>query len=400
MALEIRNPTQEEYRATLVTRDATFGETFNEADLEREIASIPVDRILAGFDPGPIGLVASYAFDLTIPGGALPTAGVTWVGVLPSHRRRGLLTEMMRRQLEDVHERGEPLAALFASEAPIYGRFGYGQVVPAAELNAERGCVLRDDPGPSGSVRLITAEEAFELFPPIYERVRLTRPGFTSRSESWWRDRRLIDPEHWRHGASHLYYAVLELDGDPAGYALYRIAAKWEEGFPKNEVRLIEAIADAPDAMRELWRFLFGIDLVQRIRCWPFDVHSPLFLMVVDSRRLHLKLTDGLWLRLVDVDVALRKRSYAGEGSVVLEISDRFCPWNEGRYRAGEDAGRTDAEPDLRLSVADLATAYLGDFDFGDLARAGRVEELSEGAVEGASALFRTPEKPYCPEVF
>src|SRR5206468_374379 len=148
------------------------------------------------------------------------------------------------------------------------------------------------------------------------------------------------------------------------------------------------------------WRFLFGIDLIARVSLWNFDPATALFLMVQDARRLQLKLADGIWLRLVDVAEALRRRSYAGEGAIVLEVNDDFCPWNTGRYRVGHAPGPTDDEPDLRLPVADLASAYLGAFSFERLAAAGRVEELADGAVARASALFRTLLPPYCPEPF
>jgi predicted acetyltransferase len=161
---------------------------------------------------------------------------------------------------------------------------------------------------------------------------------------------------------------------------------------------VIEAIADGPLATREPWRFVFSIDIVSKVAHGPFDLGSPLFLQVCDPRRLHLEFVDGLWLRLVDVGEALRRRSYAGQGSVVLEVTDAFCPWNEGRYAAGEDAGPVDAAAELRLGVADLASADLGALDFHELAAAGRAEELAAGAIERAGALFRTPLPPYCPE--
>lgn len=402
MTLEFRSPTEEELRATVSAAAGAFGEALRDEDFERETRSMPRDRVVAAYDDGrPIGLTGSYPFELTIPGGALPAAGVTWVGVLPSHRRRGILREFMRRQLEDVHARGEPLAILWASEAAIYGRFGYGMAAPSASMDAARAAfAYRDDPGATGVVRMVSLEEAREPFREVYERVSPTRPGMLSRTEHWWDDHRLPDPEHARHGAGPKFYAVLELDGRPEGYAMYRIASKWERGVPEGELRVVEAIATTPEAVRELWRFLFGVDLVARVRMHIFEPASPLFLMVSDPRRLHLTLSDGLWLRLVDADAALRRRAYSASGSVVLELRDELCPWNEGRFSAGEDAGRTNGEPELRLASGDLASAYLGAFDFERLAAAGRVEELRPGALALATALFRSPVPPFCPEVF
>lgn len=220
-----------------------------------------------------------------------------------------------------------------------------------------------------------------------------------SRSDARW-EARLNDPEHWRDGAGPKNYALVELGGRPAAFAMYRIQQKWEQGFPQSELHIVDAVATSAEATRELWRFLFGIDLVAKLKVWNFDPFTPLFLMVEDARRLRLRLTDGIWVRLVDVGEALKRRAYAAEGSVVLEVTDPFCPWNAGRYRAGEKAGPTRATPNLRLSAADLASVYLGAFDFHRLAAAGRVEELTRGAAERASRLFRTELPPYCPEPF
>ena len=401
MALEYRNPSEDELRATFNAANVAFANELRDEDFELQKRELPLDRVFGAFEDGsPVGLAASIAFEMTIPGGASPCGGVTYVGVMPSHRRRGVLTELMRAQLDDLHERGEPLAALWASEPVIYGRFGYGIAAPSAFLDAEKaGFAFRDDPGPTGKARLVTKDEARRLFPPIYERARLQRHGMMSRSEARW-DGRVNDPEHWRDGASPKFFVLIELDGQGEAFAMYRIKEKWERGMPQGELRLVDAIATSTEATRELWRYIFGVDLVARVSLWNYDQATPLFLMVKDARRLQLKLADGIWLRLVDAGDALRRRSYAGEGSVVLEVTDAFCPWNEGRYRAGEDPGPTEDAAELRLSVADLASAYLGAFSFERLAASGRVQELADGAIARATALFGTPLPPWCPEPF
>jgi predicted acetyltransferase len=402
LTIEVRKPTEDELRAAMGAALAAFAETEEEADWERERQSVRLERAVAAYDDGrPVGFSASYEFDLTVPGGTAPTAGVTWVGVMPTHRRRGILRSFMEHLFEDAREHGEPLAALYASEASIYGRFGYGVSTHWLDLNAEsRRIVFRGDPGPKGSVRLVDEEEAFELFPRIYELLRTARPGMLSRSEHWWRRHRLADYEHRRQGASRRFNALVELDGEPAAYAVYRVKEDWDEGFPRGEVRVAEAFATSPDATRDLWRYLFSIDLTTHVKCGLFDPASPLFLMVVDPRALHLKVFDGMWLRLVDVEEALRRRSYAGDDSVVLEVSDATFAENNGRYRVGSNVERTDDQADVTLGVADLASAYLGAFSFERLASAGRAEELRPGGLGRASKLFRTPLPPYCPEVF
>ena len=401
MSVEIRSPSEDELRQAMKAVEAAFGEEQKEEDLDRHQKAMPRDRFLVAYDGAiPVGTTASLPFELTVPGGAVAAGGVTWVGVLPSHRRRGILSQMMKRQFDDLRERGEPLAILWASEAAIYGRFGYGISAPTVQLDADRSRFsLRDDPGPKGAVRLIDREEAARVLPPIYDAVRARVPGFTSRSELLWDLYRLADPEHWRRGAGPKFYAVLEFDGEPVGYALYRIKLDWQEGFAKSQVKVVETCATSDAAERELWRFLFGIDLIERIQ-GRHDPGSPLFLMVVDPRSLKLRVTEGLWLRLVDLDAALTGRTYATDDSVVMDVRDELCPWNAGRWRMGTDAGRTDDDVELELDVADLASAYLGAFDFGRLAAAQRVRELKSGALGRATELFRTSRPPFCPEDF
>src|SRR5687767_15094727 len=232
MPIDIRPPAEDELRAAMSAAEVAFGSAgIEDDDWERERKALPASRALAAFDRGkPVALTGAYAFDLTIPGGQLPCAGVTWVGVLPSHRRQGILRDFMRRQLADVREWGEPIAALWASESAIYGRFGYGLAVPGISMKSNRArFALRDDDGPQGTIRLVTADEAYELFPPVYERIRTTRAGMLTRTEHWWRNHRLADPESWRHGASRKFYAAIELDGQVEAYTYYRVKEQeWE----------------------------------------------------------------------------------------------------------------------------------------------------------------------------
>jgi predicted acetyltransferase len=399
--IEIRNPSEDKLRAAMHAAEASFGEEQKDEDFDRHRKMLPLERFYAAYDGDiPVATTASFPFKLSVPGGEVAAAGVTWVGVLPSHRRRGILTQMMRRQLDDLHELGEPLAILWASEAAIYGRFGYGVAAPTAQMDADRSrFMFRDDPGPRGAMRMVDREEAAKLLPHVYDAYRREVPGAVARNADWWEQYRLADPEHWRRGAGPKFYAVLEFDGQPVAYALYRIKLDWEDGFSKSQVLLVETCATSSAAERELWRFVFGIDLVTRIK-GRHDPGSPLFLMVVDPRSLQLKVSEGLWLRFVDLGAALAGRTYATDDSVVLDVRDAFCPWNEGRWRVGQTVERTDDEAELELDTADLASAYLGAFDFNELAAAERVRELKPGALNRSTALFRTPRAPYCPEDF
>jgi predicted acetyltransferase len=407
VTIEIRTPRPDEVRRFLDTGAKAFAEEMRADDAERDERVLERERMFAAYDGDTmVGTAADVGITLTIPGGELAAAGVTFVGVLPTHRRRGILNRLMRAEIDAIVARGEPLAILWASEEPIYGRYGYGMATLRVSIEAERNRMrFRGDPPAVGQVRLVDEDEAGRVLPPIWDRVRRETPGMFARSEAWWRNYRLPDPEHHRGGAGPRFFAVLELDGVDEGYARYRVKDDWKDGVSISSLRVAEAIAASPLADRELWRYLFGVDLVHKIEAWHVPVDHPLFLLVTEPRRLRMRAGDGLWLRVVDVEGALAGRSYAADGSVAFELADEFLPANAGVWQLEVSGGearviRVDSEPELRLDVADLGCAYLGGFGFAQLARAGRVEELAEGAVERADALFRTPRAPWCPEVF
>jgi predicted acetyltransferase len=221
------------------------------------------------------------------------------------------------------------------------------------------------------------------------------------RTKEWWRNRRLVDPEWAREGGGEQVRALLELDGEPAAYALYRLHFSAERGIPNGFTNVIEAIGTSPEATREIWRYLLDIDWMARVTAdlLPFD--HELFLLLRDPRRLRFELRDGLWVRVVDVEAALNARSFKQGEPVVVEVHDEYCPWNAGRWRVTPDGvERTDAEAELALPVSALGSVYLGGFSFGELARAGRVEELADGALDRADGLFRADRYPWCPEIF
>ena len=407
MAIEIRQPSPEDVRRFLETGAKAFQEGLRDEDAERDERVLERGRMFAAYDGATIvGTAADIELTLTIPGGELPAAGVTLVGVLPTHRRRGILSRLMRTEHDAIVARGEPLAILWASEEPIYGRYGYGMATVRMSIEAERDRMrFRGDPRPVGRVRLVDEAEAARVLPPIYERVRRERPGMFARTEAWWTEYRLPDPEHHRHGAGPRTFAVLELDGADEGYARYRVKGDWQDGVTASTLRVIEAVTTSPLAERELWRYLFGVDLIQRIQTWGLPVDHPLFLAVTEPRRLRARPSDGLWLRIVDPERALGGRSYAADGAVSFDLADSFLPANAGVWRLDASGGegrmsRAQVEPELQLDIADLASVYLGGFTFAQLARAGRVEELAAGAVERADDLFRTRVGPWCPEIF
>jgi predicted acetyltransferase len=403
MAVDVR-PVRDlaEFRRAVGSIGHYFGGWPDEEGAERFSRNLPLERMHAAFEGETIvGGAGAFPFTMTVPGGELGCAGVTVVGVLPTHRRRGVLSSMMRAQLDDVRERGEPIAALWASEEPIYGRFGYGLASLAGEMALPRThSQLRDSFVPAGSVRLLTDEEARGRLPAVYERVRRETPGMYARSAGWWELRQTHDPPDQRGGAGEKNYALLELDGRDAGYAIYRVRMAWDGGSSSGSLEVSEALADSPAATRELWGFLTAFDWSATIKAYRLPVDHPLFHLLAYPRRMQFRVGDGLWLRLVDVEAALAGRSYAGEGSVTLDVGDGFCPWNTGTYTVSAAGVERGGEAELRLDVRALASVYLGGFTFAELAGALLVEELREGALVRADALFATARKPWCPEIF
>jgi predicted acetyltransferase len=364
---------------------------------------LPHERVHAGFDADRI-VAGTGAFDfaLTIPGGQVKAPGVTVTGVLPTHRRRGYLRALQRSLIDHAHARGEPVAVLWATEDTIYGQFGYGMASMAAEIDVPRDRTAPFAPGAArGDTRLVPLEDAEPLVAPIYERVTRVTPGMFARTSVWWQDRVLNDMEWKRRGGGYLQCAILETGGRPGAYALYRINNAFERGVQTGNIFVVEAMGDSPEAENAIWRFLFEIDWLARVKAHYLPLDHPLLLSLADPRRLNFVVREGLWVRLIDVGAALSARSYAADDSIVIEVTDEFCPWNAGRWRIAQDGTeKTAAEPDLACDVASLGCVYLGGFTFAQLARALRMRELRPGAIARADAMFRSDRVPWCPELF
>lgn len=402
---ELRPVTEEEFPKFARSIGTVFGNPPSDEHIEHWRTIVELDRTLAVFDGADIvGTTGAYSFQLTVPGlQTLGAAGVTMVTVMPTHRRQGLLRAMMDRQIDDVRERGEPLAILLASESIIYGRFGYGLATIQASYEIDpRHAALQHTPEGNGRVRMIDKQAAATVLPDVYDRYRLLQPGAVTRTPAWW-ERHLRDPENWRGGASERMYVIYESESAQVdGYATYRIKANWEGNFPDNTLILQQLMTTTPRARAALWRYCLGVDLMARVHAENFPVEEPLRWMLADPR--HLRTTyvgDFLWVRLVHIPAALGGRRYAAEGRVVFEVYDAFRPDNSGRYllEGGPDGARcacTDAEPDLDVQVADLGAAYLGGVGFTTLARAGRVTEKTRGALRRADAMFACEPQAWC----
>ena len=342
---------------------------------------------------------------MTVPGGALACGGVTRVTVMPTHRRRGLLTAMMRQQLHDMHERGDPLAALYASEAPIYGRFGYGLATYQAEMEVSRSrAAFLKEPTSKGRIRMVDVPAAVSAFARVWDQVRPTQPGMLALDEHWWRNI-LRDSESRRQGFSPHYRVVHERNGTPTGFALYRVKLDWDSMGPTGVLKLESLIAVDPDAYAALWHYLLGVDLMAKIVAEERRVDEPLRFLLADPRQPKIIIQDGIWLRLVDVASALAARRYGIDARLVMEVHDALCPWNDGRFEieGGASAAsckRSDREPDLELTVADLGAVYLAGNRFRSLHEAGRVIERHPGALARADLMFASDRVPWCPSHF
>jgi predicted acetyltransferase len=371
------------------------------AELDRSVGLFEGDRVVA---TGGI-----YTRTLTVPGGVVPCAGVTWITVAPTHRRQGVLTAIMRRQLDELHEQQrEPVAALWAAEYPIYGRFGYAPASFRGALTGrtERLALRPDVDLGAGRVEAVPVEEYRAAAVGLYDRVRRQVPGNLERDERWW-DRAVRDAPENRQGAgAQRFLRHVEPDGTVTGYATYRVKGDWtDSNEPDGTLTVLEARATSTPAYAALWRFLLSVDLIRHVRYPMASPDDPVRQLVADGRALHVQPIDALWVRLVDVDRALAARRYPAPINLVLEVRDRFCPWNDGRWHlrgtpAGAFCARTEADPDLLVDVEALGAAYLGGVSLATMQAAGRVTECSPGAVTLAATAFGWPVTPWCPDEF
>lgn len=400
MDIEIRTITLEERVDWLKAAETAFSSAAKDDEIEASLPVIEIDRSFAAVDGSRIvGTSAAITFRMVVPGGArVPTAGVTMVGVHPTHRRRGINTGMMITILEQAAERGEPLAALFASEGAIYGRFGYGLAAFLGEFQAEsarmafvRGYERR------GHVALVAKDEALPLIDRIYDSA--LRPGGVERSTSL-RDHMFAEVGEDKDRA--WMYAIHRDDaGEPDAYAVYWMKHDWPRSVPSGTLNVKECVASTPSGYADMWRFLFDVDLVSTVEAWNRPIDEPLLHLVREPRRLRYSLMDGLWVRLVDVVAALEARGYAADGRVVFEISDPLRPDAGGTYELVAEEGmgrctRTDAAPDLAGTINVLGATYLGGTTFRQLWWSGQVDERSLGALDRVDAMFASSPAPWC----
>ncbi|GLU47939.1 GNAT family N-acetyltransferase [Nocardiopsis ansamitocini] len=410
-AWPIRPVTESEFTDfSKVCSEALLSSSIDEERIARHRTNTEIDRTLAAFDGAQlIGTTGAYSFQMTLPGGIRPVAGVTCVGVLPTHRRRGVLSALMRRQLHDIHERGvEAVAALFASEGGIYGRFGYGLAALSGTITVRggEGALRPDVPrDPALRLRMVEPREIRKELAVAHQASAANRIGEFSRDERWW-DRVLRDPEEDRGGYSGHKCVLVEDGAGPLGYALYRVKQQWDDfGVADSLLGIVELQATAPAAYAMLWEFLLNRDLVRSVRAELRPSDDSLLYMLADRNRARMTLDTGLWMRLVDVPRALSERSYAAAVETVIEVTDPVCPWNAGRWRLSGGPGAalcegTTEPADLTLSVSTLSSAYAGGERLSSYSAAGLVTEHRPGSVAELSTALTTASVPNCSVIF
>jgi predicted acetyltransferase len=380
----------------------------DETELSRNLTDL--DRMF-GFHDGTrwASTAGDYRKQVILPGGALvPVAAVTAVTVSPAHRRRGLLTQMMRYQLDGIRARGtEALAMLFASETMIYGRFGYGLASQNAALSGQvRDLGFRPEVDLGhGTVTETDAATLLAHGPGIYDRMLTGLPGRMDRPRPWW-DYLIHDNDERRKGSGSIRFALHhEPDDTPSGFAIYRPKSDWSATGPNGTLHIEEVRATNPRAYARIWRFLLEIDLVRSITFNGAAIDEPLRYLVADQRALQCEVNDGIFVRLVDVGRALALRCYGAPIDIVLDVRDEFCPWNTGRYRLrgdldGAACESTSAPADIAISARDLGAIYLGGTSVAQLVAADLVDELTPGSALRAAVAFDWPIAPAIPDHF
>ncbi|WP_327255726.1 GNAT family N-acetyltransferase [Streptomyces sp. NBC_01244] len=370
-----------------------------------------------------VGFMAAHAFRLSVPGADLPCPGLTFVSVAPTHRRRGVLTALMGEMLRRAGEAGSPVAALWASEAAIYGRFGYGSATQGAtiEIDSTRPLALRIEPdrrplrlvAPADPADPEAPKDAVAVVGPYHEAARAVRAGRPTRSDRRWTEEWLTEQDEEDEELSPPRIIVLGEPGEPiAGYVLYRTkpdSSTENTGAARTPglVRVDELEADTPQVAAALWECVASLDLTGRVTAWGRPADDPLLHFAADRDQVRVTAVfPALWLRLVDVAAALTGRSWAAPVELVLELTDVRLPENAGRFllKAGPDgaayepaAGR---DPDLTLDVRELAACYLGGTRAVELAAAALVVEHTPGAAAALDAGLRTALLPHTADEF
>lgn len=349
-----------------------------------------------------IGTLGVFSFTLTVPGGAIPVAGTTQVTVQATHRRRGVLSEMMRAHLDEARDHGDAAAVLWASDSAIYGRFGFGMAAWSTEIEVDRQHVdLHRLAAPPAPVELRDVDSIRAPAIEVYDRIRLSVPGMLSHSEGWW-DRQFSDHSWSRNGGTRARYALAVENGSPTGWTKYRLKDVEVEGHPAQDVIIVQLYAETPGAWSGLWSHVMAHDFGHTIRADLRPIDDPIHSLLRGMRRVRTKVSDGLWFRVLDVRKVLEARSYSGPGSIAFTVQDPLGLVG-GSYRLETDGTSTTVDDiddaDLTLDVEDLGALSLGGRSAFELAMAGRISG-PEQDIRNLDILFRGTRAPWSPVIF
>lgn len=406
IVIELRTLTDADLPALRQLDDWAFGEVFSDSRWDVASAMLERPRQIGAFcADGLVGHTAAFTMRLTVPGASVPVAGVTWVGVSPGYRRRGVMSSLVNLQIEQLHEGGEPVAALWAAEPGIYGRFGFGVASRTVEVTVERGTVLHAPSASGHTLRLGDAAELLDACVGVYEQERSVRAGMVTRSQTAWQA--AVHEEADRSGERSTLRCVVAVapDGTPDGYVWFRTRTSWQAGVPGGTVEVAEVLATSSSGLRALLDVVLDLDLMSSTHLWSLPVDHPLLTWTQHSRRLAPATRDQLWVRLVRLDEALAARRYSVAIDIVLDVADKTCPWNAGRWQLtadenGAQVQRTSAPADLVLDVRDLGAAYLGDDTLHRSIEAGALTELTPGAALALARAMRADRAPWCAYMF
>jgi predicted acetyltransferase len=415
MPVEIRNylegfaDRKAALRALFDMDETAFGESSSDEDLDSPIFGVvDDDRTFTAWDGDQIvGTSANFTLDTSVPGGgSLPTAGVTFIGVRPTHRRRGVMTQMLENLHADGIKRNEPIATLWAADAAIYGRFGYG--VATERLNIEiqhhhRNLVNAPD-DPSIRIRMVETATDYEYVAPIYEQVRNVRGGVPAMDEKW-NARATWDPPQHREGASRVQTVIAEDDAGVRGFLRYALKPDWSGGYAHGTVNIYRLMSADSAAHAALWRYCLSIDLMGKTSWWNAPADDPIQTWLEHPREAKRQINDAMWLRILDLPTTLTARTYSSEFDVTMAVTDTRYEQNSGTWRLsggpkGTTCERASSSPDFSVDIKTLGAISLGGPTLTSHATAGWVEEHTTGSVMATSAAFAAPLAPYCPFVF
>lgn len=407
MTLDVRFLHQDEVPAFRTAVVRAFGHDYKpdpQLDARFE-ASFDLGLCIGAFDGNQlVGTFSSFDLDLNIPGGLVPMAGTTIVSVMPTHRRQGLLRRMMRLHLHQAIDRGQPLAALWATDFGIYGRFGYGPANTTREVGFDTRKALVPRPEPGVALRMVEADEGGEIAPTVYADAIASIPGTYQRPGWWWKHRVLLDHPEFRGGMGEERWVVAESSGVPVGYARYRVKMAWESSGPDGKLTISEVLGTTDAAYRALWYHLSHVDLFPNVSHWNLPEDSVLPWIISDPRHLTYATWEALWVRLLDIPSALEARAYTTDGRVIIAIEDSFMTQVGGTFEVNVTNGRakverTEAAPDLTMDVADLGSLYLGHHRAEQLRKAGRIKGAPE-ALDTLDQLLSWPVRSWTQEIF